>query len=933
MGVIHPGERGPAKDSREMSPSTAPPTFYLRGHLHIRRNAMLNEAQLERCRLHVRKWFAAHMPRTMYFHDLEHTLAVTRTALALGQALKLEAADLAILEVAALFHDTGYAKVYQGHEAASAELARTYLLRIGASHRDIARVAACILSTRYGAVPRNLLQRVLRDADSAKAGQIDFIERSEKLRKELALVRRARIAPAAWLKENIAYLEQHRFHTTVAQRRYSKQKALNLDLLLERGLTPKKQRAPIPVGPDRYFDRDLSWLSFNDRVLQEAMDRNVPLLERLKFLAIYSNNLDEFYRVRVASLRSLAKLKKLDRTALEVTPEKRVDHINRKALAQQERFGQLYRGELLPALAREGIHFRTPENLSRAQAAFIRAHFVQHVAPLLHTATVRAGNAPFIEDRKLYFACRLKPKGSAKQRLVLVNIPSDELGRFIVLPSRGRSADLMYLDDAMRMCLGTLFTGFKLTACHAIKLSRDAELHLDEEYVGNVKDKVRKSLRKRSMGVPSRFLFDREMPRDTLRALRNLLGLSKQDLVAGGRYHNFSDLLKVPLKGYKHLRDATLGIVPDPTTRNGTTTFQAMKRQDVLWHFPYHDFGNVLNWLNRSARDPKVKHIAITLYRVAEGSEVCKALLSALERGKRVTVFVEVQARFDERSNLYWGETLEKAGARVLYSYENLKVHCKLCLVERSENGRTVRYAYLGTGNFNERTSTIYTDMVLLTAQPALTREVAEVFKHLADRTHRPALSHLLMAPLSLRGSLEASIDKEIEHARTGVQAGILLKLNSLEDRALIRKLYDASNAGVQVRLIIRGICCLVPGVDGLSSNIEAISIVDRFLEHTRVYAFLNGGKPMVMLSSADWMGRNLDRRVEVAFPVTDTGLRATILELMEIQWQDRSKARKIDVLQTNPYRGGERPDQSTRAQTATHHYLMQRARRATRSR
>ncbi|MGV3636519.1 MAG: polyphosphate kinase 1, partial [Flavobacteriales bacterium] len=572
-------------------------------------------------------------------------------------------------------------------------------------------------------------------------------------------------------------------------------------------------------------------------------------------------------------------------------------------------------------------------SLTDQQAAFVHAYFKRHVAPLLHTATIRAGNAPFIEDRKLYFACRLKPKGSTKQRLVLVNIPSDEVGRFIVLPSRGRRADLMYLDDAMRMCLGTLFTGFKLTACHAIKLSRDAELHLDEEYVGNVKDKVRKSLRKRSMGVPSRFLYDREMPRNTLRALRNLLGLSKQDLVAGGRYHNFSDLLKVPLKGYKHLRDATLGAISDPVTRNGSDTFHALKRQDVLWHFPYHDFGHVLNWLNQAARDPNVKHIAITLYRVAEGSEVCKALLTALQRGKRVTVFVEVQARFDERSNLYWGETLEKAGARVLYSYENLKVHCKLCLVERQEKGRTVRYAYLGTGNFNERTSTIYTDMALLTAQPTMTREVAEVFKHLADRDHRPALSHLLMAPLTLRGSLEACIDKEIEHARTGVEAAILLKLNSLEDRALIRKLYDASRAGVNIRLIIRGICCLVPGVEGLSSNIEVISIVDRFLEHTRVYAFVNGGRPTVMLSSADWMGRNLDRRVEVAYPVQDAELRATILDLMELQWQDRSKARRIDVLQTNPYRGGESRDPATRSQLVTHRYLRQRARNSTRKR
>lgn len=883
---------------------------------------MITSEQLERCRLHVRKWFAVHMPRTMHFHDLEHTLAVTRTALALGQAMKLSAADLAIVEAAALFHDTGYAKVYQGHEEVGAELASTYLRRSGVDKRTVDRVAACIRSTKLSATPRNTLQQVLRDADSAKAGQADFIERSEKLKKELELVHGKKIGTAQWLVENLAYLQQHRFHTTVAQRRYAKQKAQNLRVLEERSRIPAEQRSALPQAQERYFDRDLSWLSFNDRVLQEAMDRSVPLLERLKFLAIYSSNLDEFYRVRVASLRSLTKLKKVDRAALEVTPEKRVDRINKKALAQQERFGKLYREELIPALAEKGIRFLAPQQLSRTQAEFVRHYFTRHVAPLLHTATVRAGNAPFIEDRKLYFACRLKPKGGSKERVVLVNIPSDELGRFIELPSRKKHADLIYLDDAIRFCLGALFTGSKLLACHAIKLSRDAELHLDEEYVGNVKEKVRKSLRKRSMGVPSRFLYDRAMPPSMLRALRNLLDLSKQDLVAGGRYHNFSDLMKLPLKGYPTLRERPLVTVEDRTTRNGAATFQAVARRDVLWHFPYHDFGNVVRWLQRAARDPKVKHIAITLYRVAHGSEVCTALIDALGRGKRVTVFVEVQARFDERSNLYWGELLEKAGAKVLYSYENLKVHCKLCLVERVENRRTVRYAYLGTGNFNERTSTIYTDMALLTAQPTMTREVAEVFKHLADRSHRPALSHLLMAPLTLRGQLEVLIDKEIENARAGRQSGILLKLNSLEDRALIRKLYDASNAGVNIRLIVRGICCLVPGIEGLSANIEAISIVDRFLEHTRVYAFVNGGKPNVWLSSADWMGRNLDRRIEVAFPVNDPELRGQVLELMEIQWQDRAKARRFDVLQSNPYRAAGKRDPLQRAQLRTYAYL-----------
>lgn len=893
---------------------------------------MISEAVLERTRLHVLRWFARRIPKSMCFHDLEHTLTVTRTAKAIGQAMKLKPQELALLEVAALFHDTGYALAYVGHEEQSSRLASDFLARSGATAADIARVVGMIQATRLAATPRTTLQKVLRDADSAKAGQADFIEKSELLRKELETVQGKKIAAHTWLAENLAYLHGHLFFTKYARDRYAKQKGINLRVLQHRSATPKAKRPPLPQPNERFFDRDLSWLSFNDRVLQEAKDPTVPLLERIKFLAIYSSNLDEFYRVRVASLRSLTKLKRVDRTALEVTPEKRVERINRKALGQQKEFGALYRDGLLPALTRKGIRILSEGQLTIAQRAHVRKHFTERVAPLVHTAAVRAGNAPFIEDRKLYFVCRLRPKGSNKERVVLVNIPSDEAGRFVLLPSARGRTDLIFLDDAMRLCLGSLFTGHKVMGCHAIKLSRDADLYLDEEFVGNVKEKVRKSLRKRTTGVPSRFLYDSSMPRGTLRALRNLLGLTKPDLVAGGRYHNFSDLMKLPVTGHADLRDKAWRPIPHVPSNNGNSTFKAVAKGDVLWHFPYHDFGNVVRWLQHAARDPLVRRISITLYRVAEGSAVCAALMEAIQRGKKVTVFVEVQARFDERTNLFWGEALEKAGAHVLYSYANLKVHCKLCLIERRENNRTVRYAYLGTGNFNERTSQIYADMALLTAQPALTREVAEVFAHLGDRRHRPALSQLLMAPLTLRDRLETAIDKEIESALVGKPAEILLKLNSLEDRALIRKLYDASNAGVKVRLIIRGICCLVPGVEGLSANIEAISIVDRYLEHTRVYSFHNNGRPLVMLSSADWMGRNLDRRIEVAFPITDPALQRQVLELMEIQWNDHVKARVLDPLQTNPYRSPRPKDRSSRAQERTHDQLQRSARKSSKT-
>lgn len=861
----------------------------------------------------------------MVFHDLEHTLSVSRAAVSIGEGMRLSPDEIATLELAALFHDTGYASAYAGHELKSADIAERFLHKQGAAKRLVARVRSLILATRYGARPRGVLQQVIRDADSSKAGQIDFLERSLHLRQELEHVKRNAISPEAWARENLAYLEGHRFHTRFAQRRYGKQKALNLAAL--RAQVKQERPGPKDPRPEAFFDRDLSWLSFNDRVLQEAQDPTVPLLERIKFLAIYSSNLDEFYRVRVAALRSLGKLKKTQRTAWEIPPDKLVERINRKALEQQLEFGELYRRTLVPALARQGIRILPEGRLNAAQRKMVRAHFAEHVAPLLHTAAVRAGNAPFIEDRKLYLACHVHGgKGRKKERIVLLNIPSDELGRFIVLPSAKGRTDLFFLDDAIRSCLDLIFTGHRVSSCHAIKLSRDAELYLDEEFATSVKDKVRKSLRKRRTGVPSRFLYDDTMPATTLRALRALLGLTKPDLVPGGRYHNFSDLMQLPVQGHAALRDRPWPPVVHPALRKTRNTFAAVARQDLLLHFPYHDLSLFTEWLQAAATDPAVERIAITLYRVAKDSAVCAALVDALGRGKEVTVFVEVQARFDEHANLFWGETLEKAGARVHYGYENLKVHSKLCLIERVERGRPKRYAYLGTGNFNERTARIYADMALLTAREAITREVAEVFAHLLDRRHRAQLKHLLMAPTGLRNSLEALVDKEVEFAQRGRPASIMLKLNSLEDHALIRKLYDAAHAGVAVRLIIRGICCLVTGKKGAGPQLEAISIVDRYLEHTRVYSFGNNGDPLVYLSSADWMGRNLDRRVEVAFPLLDPAVRQQVLDLMAIQWADRTKARLLDPKQTNPYRTKEKGERKGHAQADTYAYLKRQA-------
>lgn len=876
---------------------------------------MIGPQVVEKARLHVRQWFAKRMPAFMVFHDLEHTLSVTRMSVTIARASGLSEEDTRLVEVAALFHDTGYAIDPRQHEQRSAELAEKFLRDSGASKRDIARVRSLILGTRLASTPRSMAQRVLRDADSAKAGQADFLAKSERLRTEIATLSGTLPEAAAWRSINLSYLRAHRFHTPYAQKRFQGQKLLNLKALEKRGRKAEQDEY-------RYVERDISWLSFNERVLQEARDPRVPLLERIKFLAIYSSNLDEFYRVRVASLRGLGHLKKTQRAALEVPPLKLVERINRKALGQQRVLGRLYRGTLLPALARANIRILKPGDLDAAQKAFVSAYFTGKVMPLLFTAAVRAGNAPFIEDRKLYFVCRLKDKGVRKHKLNLVNIPSEELGRFLRLPAARGRTDLIYLDDVVRISLHRLFKGSKVEACHAIKLSRDAELYLDEEFTGGVKEKVARSLRKRRSGVPARFLYDNAMPPRSQNALRELLGLAKQDLVAGGRYHNLSDLMKLPVEGHPTLREKPLTALTHRHYLEGAKLYASLKLQDQLWHFPYHDFGMFTRWLAHAAKDPAVRTIAITLYRVAEGSAVCNALLEALSHGKKVMVFVEVQARFDETSNLQWGERLDQAGARVIYSYEGLKVHAKLCLIERHEKGRMRRYAYLGTGNFHERTARLYTDAALVTADRAITEEVAAVFRHLGDRRFRPELEQLMLAPDELRARLEGLIDAEIERARMGHNASILLKLNSLEDRPLIAKLYDASNAGVKVRLIIRGICCLVPGVRGMSRNIEAISIVDRFLEHTRAYVFGNGGEPLVYLASADWMGRNMDWRIEVAFPLRDARLRNEMLQLLEVQWNDRTKARRIDARQTNRYLTPSPGEKPVRAQHAIHRWL-----------
>lgn len=882
---------------------------------------MITQSLIEKARLHIRRFFSKHMPGQMQFHDLEHTLTVARSAKEIGRASGMGGQELMLVELAALFHDTGYAAAYAGHEEESAKLATTWMLSHDVDLRDVKAVSSLILATRVDHVARGLPQRVLRDADSAKAGQADFLEKGERLRAELTACSGKKVSGTAWTQENLAYLEKHRFATPYARQRFGKQKEINLALLRRAVAKRSGQRAISPTLPEPFMDRDLSWLAFNARVLQEAQDPGVPLLERLKFVAIHSSNLDEFYRVRVAQLSGLRKLGKWNRSALGVPPGKHIELINQVALKQQAALGTVYRGVLIPELRAHGIRFRNEGQLSIVQRQFVLDHFRKHVTPLLRAVTMRETKPPFIEDRRLYLVLSLSKKDRIKKRLVLVNVPSADLGRFITLPSRAGSTDLLYLDDAIRLGAPAHFKGWTVKACHAIKLSRDAELYLDEEFTEDVVDKVRRSLRKRSTGVPARFLYDRAMPKALLEQVRRLLEVKKSDMLEGGRYHNLSDLMQLPVIGHPELREKPLLPIAHPAI-TGTDGFRAMRSGDILLHFPYHSFKPVISLLAHAARDPKVDRIAITLYRVASKSLVCEALAEAARNGKQVDVIIEVQARFDEGNNLFWASVLNDAGARVSYGLPGLKVHCKLLLIERREAKGPKHYAYLGTGNFNEQTARIYSDMALLTTRKTITDDVREVFSKLLAGEAPGPTKIISTSPDHLRGFLERAIDREIEQAFLGKPASILLKLNSLEDKPLIRKLYDADRAGVQVRLIVRGICCLVPGVPQHSGTIEAISIVDRFLEHARAYVFHNLGRPTVHLASADWMERNMDRRVEAAFPVVDEKLKAEVIQFLELEWKDNVKARIIDKAQTNPYRPGKKGARKVRSQAAWYERL-----------
>jgi polyphosphate kinase len=676
------------------------------------------------------------------------------------------------------------------------------------------------------------------------------------------------------------------------------------------------------------INRELSWLSFNDRVLQEASDPSVPLFERLKFIGIFSSNLEEFFRVRVATLQRMVDAD-IDSNKMVYggSPKKVLKQIHEVVVDQRARFDRVF-GEVRAALEKENVFLIDERQLLPEHREFVQRYFEESVRPML--VPIILDTLPEFPDLKngvIYLAVRLESKqNGAKPRHALIEVSSDSLPRFLVLPSVGPKRYLIMLDDVIRFSLKDVFSLFEIERADAytIKLTRDAEIELDDDVTMSLMDKISKSLKKRKEGPPVRFVYDRELPKDLLDFIMKRANLRKLDnVIAGGRYHNARDFVSFPNvvgPAQEYERQPPLH---HPALAKTRSVMSVLRKQDVLLHLPYQSFHHVTDLLREAAIDPKVKSISMTLYRVAADSHVVNALINAVRNGKKVTVLFELQARFDEEANIRWTRALEDEGARLIGGVPGLKVHAKMGLITRKEEGKLVDYALVGTGNFNENTARVYADHVLMTSNPRLTSEIRKLFDFLETNYRTHQYQGLLVSPFDMRRALHKLVRREIKNARAGKSAYIDVKLNSLVDSELIHLLYDASRAGVKVRLIVRGICSLIPGVPGLSENIEAVSIVDRYLEHSRIFFFANGGNERCYLSSGDWMTRNLDFRVEVAVPVLDDAVRAELRYYFNLQLRDTAKARIINQAQDNPYRRGAR---NHRAQVDIYRWLSRAA-------
>ena len=676
-----------------------------------------------------------------------------------------------------------------------------------------------------------------------------------------------------------------------------------------------------------FFNRELSWLAFNRRVLQEAEDSSVPLMQRLRFLGIFSNNNDEFIKVRFAKLIRAAQNSRAKRAILPggQSVEELIGSINLNINEGQLRFTEIYEW-VLGEMEREGIHVTDELHLSEEQEQFCRSYFLEvvsrRVVPLFLNKSV---SLPFLPDNGVYFAISMESDEGLKKRYAILQVPvNTSCPRFVKLPSRNRRHDVIFIDDIIRLCLRDIFFMFSYDHIHAymFKLVRDASLSLESGLYKSLLEKMEDGLVQRMHGKPIRFIYDKEMPRELAKVLVSKLKLKEGAIEPGRKYHMLRDLIKFPVI-HEDLEEAHAPPIAHPRIKHYSSLFHDISQQDILLSFPYHSFDHVIDFLREAAISPKVQSIHITLYRLASDSRVVTALTTAAKNGKKVTAYVELLARFDEERNVNIIEKLQNAGVEVINANPALKIHCKLILVQcKGQRGGAKSYVYVGTGNFNEDTAKIYSDFGLLTTDRDFVNDARSIFTFLSNMHHRFACKKLVVSPFDLRTQLGKLITNEIQNAQKGQKAYIYVKCNNLTDEQIAEKLYRAGQNGVDIRLIIRSSCIIKPQVEELSENIRAVSIVDKYLEHARLFIFCNGGDTKVFISSADWMTRNLDRRVEVTAPVLDKKLQKELQNFFAIQWEDNTKSRDLASLGSNLYVRGKAKKERVRAQEALHtHY------------
>ncbi|MGQ7856879.1 polyphosphate kinase 1 [Pedobacter sp. WC2501] len=648
-----------------------------------------------------------------------------------------------------------------------------------------------------------------------------------------------------------------------------------------------------------FFNRDLSWLKFNERILMEAERSTVPLLERIKFLSIFSSNLDEFYRVRMPVLLALEKLSSKEDNDIRID-DNLLDTANQLISGQQQRYGKVLKSQLIPLLKENKINLIYGEPFPAEIQKSTTRYFLSQVMAFLQPVYLNADADFFPSNNELYFLITLKNKEDAE--VIILNIPSNQLPRFYKVES-GDETFVVFLDDIVRFHLDRIFPQGEVTGCYSFKITRDAEIDLKDEYSGSLSEQLEKQLLKRDSGLATRFLHQPGIPANVFELLKKLFNLKNANRMEGGQYHNLKDFMGFPVNSPK-LSNQNWPKICNTDLIDGSLT-EAIYKNDIIVHTPYQSYDSVLRFFNEAAIDAEVREIYVTLYRVASDSKIVNALISAAKNGKKVTVLVELKARFDEANNIKWAKKMKEVGVDIIYSVTALKVHAKVALVKR-QVGNRMRYSGLfATGNFNESTAAFYTDHILMTANKEMLREVELLFIFLAKRV-KPTSSdqvkfdHLLVAQFNLQQVFLNLIDREIEHAKQGKPAGITIKMNNLEEKVLINKLYEASSAGVKIEMIVRSICRLIPGVAGMSENIKVTRIVDRYLEHGRVFIFNNLGKYDVYLGSADWMNRNIYRRIEVCFPIYNEQIKQEIRAIIEIQKQDNVQAVCIDENMNN---------------------------------